>query len=138
MFRIEKERELAQIKRQHEREIYLLRRKLHESTVRPVPVFENQPFDANVNIPSFKMSGAGGESHIEYVIQITAGSDAWSIQRRFRQFRMLSRHVGPVVRSRRPHDTLSVAKNLRQQIVTFSPRAKTTLTKIPEHVSPKL
>ena len=28
---MEKERELAEIKRQHEREIYLLRRKLHET-----------------------------------------------------------------------------------------------------------
>ena len=31
LLRMEKERELAEIKRQHEREIYLLRRKLHET-----------------------------------------------------------------------------------------------------------
>ena len=99
LIRIQKERELAQIKREHEREIYLLRRKLHEAksseqlapqlpTAAVVP--ESRPFDANVTIPSFRMS-SGPDSYIEYVIWVRTGGDgkSWCLHRRFRQFRVL-------------------------------------------------
>jgi len=114
LIRIEKERELSQIKREHDREIYLLRRKLHEASMKQqqqlstpppqlpqltqqqqqLPVESSLPFDANVTIPSFKMTGgegAGGESYIEYVIWVRTGGDGqtWCIHRRFRQFRVL-------------------------------------------------
>ena len=95
--RLEKERELAEIKRQHEREIYLLRRKLHEASTRlqdsneteangAGAPSESRPFDASVTIPSFLMTGNGHESHIDYVINIRTGADgkSWKIKRRFR------------------------------------------------------
>merc|ERR1719295_715383 len=103
LLRMEKERELAEIKRQHEREIYLLRRKLHETMKlqeqRPksssesdkASVSEARPFDTSVSIPSFVMTGNGGESHVDYVINVRTGGDGatWKIRRRFRQFREL-------------------------------------------------
>ena len=95
--RLEKEREVAEIKRQHEREIYLLRRKLHEASARHDSSndaeaigaggpSESRPFDASVTIPSFLMTGNGHESHIDYVINVRTGADgrSWKIKRRFR------------------------------------------------------
>ena len=97
LMRLEKEREVAEIKRQHEREIYLLRRKLHEASARRDSSndaeaigaggpSESRPFDASVTIPSFLMTGNGQESHIDYVINVRTGADgrSWKIKRRFR------------------------------------------------------
>ena len=42
-----------------------------------------------IGIPSFKMTGVGGESYVEYVICVRASEESWTLQRRFRQFRQL-------------------------------------------------
>lgn len=113
--RMEKEREMAEIKRQHEREIYLLRRKLHEASTRlqdqpsstdsGLPG-EDRPFDVSVTIPQFLMTASTGQdTHIDYVIHVRTGADGknWKIRRRFRQFRMLHQSMsslyGPAVTS---------------------------------------
>ena len=50
-------------------------------------VSEARPFDTSVSIPSFVMTGNGGESHVDYVINVRTGGDGatWKIRRRFRQ-----------------------------------------------------
>ena len=64
MLRIEKERELASIRRQHEREIYLLKKQLHEATVAKIQSAENsekderKTFDIAISIPAFCLKGA--------------------------------------------------------------------------------
>ena len=64
MLRMEQERELAAIRRQHEREIYLLKKQLHEATINKSQQkrvldlqSENQKLDISISIPTFSLKG---------------------------------------------------------------------------------
>ena len=84
---MEREREMATLRRQHEREIYMLKRKLHDSgsskkssineTTRSGSISSSSVTDHTehlgslcVSIPSFILSGVGSSSHVEYLVQI--------------------------------------------------------------------
>jgi len=98
---MERERELTRLRRTHEREIYVLKRKLHEAT----SVLQQQQqqeqqhrrhdndFDVfcgvGVTVQSFCMVGSGSNAHIEYSVKVVCQDDAWTILRRFRRFRDL-------------------------------------------------
>lgn len=129
MLKMERDRELAQLRRQHEREIYMLKRKLHETSINSRKISNNATGNLEtledlsaltVNIPSFTLSGIGSHSHVEYQVDIkTLGkpnpvcclirfisycliSDcAWTVMRRFRQFRDLHMAMtslyGPII-----------------------------------------
>ena len=78
---------MATLRRQHEREIYMLKRKLHDSgsskkssineTTRSGSISSTSVTDHTehlgslcVSIPSFILSGVGSSSHVEYLVQI--------------------------------------------------------------------
>jgi hypothetical protein len=97
---MEREREVTRLRRMHEREIYILKRKLHEAT----SVLQQQEqqrqhhdndFDVfcgvGVTMQSFCMVGSGNNAHIEYSVKIVCQDDSWIILRRFRKFRDLVR-----------------------------------------------
>ena len=80
---MEREREMATLRRQHEREIYMLKRKLHDSgsskksslneTARSSSISSTDTEhlgSLSVSIPSFILSGVGSSSHVEYLVQI--------------------------------------------------------------------
>ncbi len=138
MWKIQRDRELEEIRRQHEKEMYLLKRKLHESyhvggggggdALR-----RNQPRGGGVGpvgpsvtitIPSFLRSGSGG--FVEYEVRLLTPSDgaSWSVMRRFRRFRdlhvMMCQTYGPSVQalsfpSRRLFGSASDAVSLERQ-----------------------
>ena len=102
MLRIQSDRELIEVKRQHEREIYLLRKKLHEAKLNGMAAVSNEPAipQINVMIPRHVIKNG---SHVEYEVTITTKDANWSIFRRFRMFRdlhqTLSAKYGPLVTS---------------------------------------
>ena len=94
--RMEREREMTRLRRIHEREIYVLKRKLHEAT----STIQQQQHQLHNNdlevfcgiaavIQSFCMVGSGSNAHIEYSVKIVSKDDSWTILRRFRKFRDL-------------------------------------------------
>ena len=103
---MEREREVARLRRTHEREIYVLKRKLHEAT----SVLQQQELEQQllqrrrhdndfevfcgigVTVESFCMVGSGSNAHIEYSVKVVCQDDAWTILRRFRKFRDLVSH----------------------------------------------
>jgi hypothetical protein len=97
MLRMEREREVTRLRRIHEREIYILKRKLHEAT----SLQQQQHLDGITNgdpgcgiivaVPSFCMVGSGGSAHIEYSVKIVCQDNSWTLLRRFRRFRDLVR-----------------------------------------------
>ncbi len=101
--RLEREREIASLKRQHEREIYMLKRKLAEnasnggqsrSSASTSEVNSSLDSEAAVSrlgavIPNYSLSGVGSSSHVEYQVHIRACDAQWVVMRRFRQFRDL-------------------------------------------------
>jgi hypothetical protein len=95
MLRMEREREVTRLRRIHEREIYILKRKLHEATSLTQRDTLTSSVDQGcgiiVAVPSFTMAGAGGNAHIEYTVKIVCQDDSWTILRRFRRFRDLVR-----------------------------------------------
>ena len=87
---MEREREVTRLRRIHEREIYILKRKLHEATQRDtLTPSVDQGCGIIVAVPSFTMAGAGGNAHIEYTVKVVCQDDSWTILRRFRRFRDL-------------------------------------------------
>jgi hypothetical protein len=110
MLKMERDRELAQLRRQHEREIYMLKRKLHETSINSRKISNNATGNLEtledlsaltVNIPSFTLSGIGSHSHVEYQVDIKTLDCAWTVMRRFRQFRDLHMAMtslyGPII-----------------------------------------
>jgi hypothetical protein len=99
---MEKERELNEIRRQHEREVYALKRKLYEAQIlaqrRSLALADQSAVGALavlVNIPKFRtLSEASGNSHVEYELVISAGGISWTVWRRFREFRQLHVQLG--------------------------------------------
>ena len=96
MLRMEREREVTRLRRVHEREIYILKRKLHEATTLSqrdalTAPSVDQGCGIIVAVPSFTMAGAGGNAHIEYTVKVVCQDDSWTILRRFRKFRDLVR-----------------------------------------------
>ncbi len=96
MLRMQKEQELAEIRRQHEKEIYILKRKLHEASHRDAAQSQRQQQEQHVTvtIPKFHWSfggGANGNSghHVKYEVCVVARDVRWTVLRRFRQFRDL-------------------------------------------------
>ena len=94
MLRMEREREVTRLRRIHEREIYILKRKLHEAESLQArdaltPSSVDQGCGIILAVPSFSMAGSGGGAHIEYTVKIVCQDDSWTISRRFRRFRDL-------------------------------------------------
>lgn len=99
--KMERERELASIKRQHDREIYMLKRKLAETSLNSRKISNAEQTTASsslnheqenslsVSIPNFTLSGLGSNAHVEYQVNIRTVDAAWTVMRRFRQFRDL-------------------------------------------------
>lgn len=94
LMKMERDRELASLRRQHEREIYMLKRKLHEEK-KKASISGNETNFAehlgilSVSIPSFTLSGIGSSCHVEYMVNVKAVDATWTVMRRFRQFREL-------------------------------------------------
>ena len=93
ILRIQKERELDEIRRQHEKEIYLLKKKLHEaqssnSTPNSPRGSEVMPLQITAMIPRFHLSKHNG-GHVVYEVEIQTEDATWRVERRFRQFRDL-------------------------------------------------
>ena len=99
---MERERELATLRRQHERQIYMLKRKLHETSLKKkisggsnagnpaAGLDEADPLTAlTVSIPNFTLSGLGSNCHVEYQVNLKTLDAQWAVIRRFRQFRDL-------------------------------------------------
>jgi hypothetical protein len=94
MLRMEREREVTRLRRIHEREIYILKRKLHEAeSLQARDALTSSSVDQGCGIilavPSFCMAGSGGGAHIEYTVKIVCQDGSWTISRRFRRFRDL-------------------------------------------------
>jgi hypothetical protein len=94
MLRMEREREVNRLRRIHEREIYILKRKLHEAESQQArDALTSSSVDQGcgiiLTVPSFCMAGTGGSAHIEYTVKIVCQDDSWTISRRFRRFRDL-------------------------------------------------
>ena len=96
--RMEREREMTRLRRIHEREIYVLKRKLHEATSTIQQQQQQHQLHNNdlevfcgiaAVIQSFCMVGSGSNAHIEYSVKIVSNDDSWTILRRFRKFRDL-------------------------------------------------
>lgn len=90
LLRIQKERELNTIRRQHEKEVYLLKKKLHEAS----SVQSSLDADDNigggatpirVTIPRFRII----HDHVEFEVVVFTKDCCWSLSRRFRTFRDL-------------------------------------------------
>jgi hypothetical protein len=111
---MERDRELASIRRQHEREIYMLKRRLHENAKKnsSQDTGSSSGFSAesemgygnlNVSIPVYILSGIGSSCHAEYQVNIRTIDSQWTVMRRFRQFRDLHMSLttiyGPLVTS---------------------------------------
>ena len=83
LVKMKQERELNDIRRQHEKEIYLLKKKLHEASEQRVP--EQKKMGIHVKIPTFRTC----RDHVEFAVEIFAKDDSWVVHRRFRRFREL-------------------------------------------------
>ena len=87
---LEKEQELERLRVQHEREIYLMKKKLSTAaapTSRPQP-----PATAliNLSIPRYHTVGSGKAGYVEYEVRVESGAgEGWTLFRRYRQFRDL-------------------------------------------------
>jgi len=93
LLRIQKERELNEIRRQHEKEIYLLKKKMHEASPQQTAGVErSEDLQIRLTIPRFRVI----RDHVEFEVAIFAKDASWTISRRFRQFRDL--HVAMVQR----------------------------------------
>lgn len=84
---LEKEQELERLRVQHEREMYLMKKKL--STVAAPRAAEAMPARLVLAIPRFHTVGGGKASYVEYEVRVEAGEEAWTVYRRYRQFRDL-------------------------------------------------
>ena len=102
---LEKEQELERLRVKHEREMYLIKKKLSVVNT-SAPVKQPSP-GLSLAIPSYRTVGLGKTSYVEYEVSImepVAGEiTKWSVFRRYRQFRdlhsMLSTNYGHVVTS---------------------------------------
>ena len=87
---LEKEQELERLRVQHEREIYLMKKKLSTAaapTARPQPA---SPALINLSIPRYHTVGSGKAGYVEYEIRVESGAgEGWTLFRRYRQFRDL-------------------------------------------------
>ena len=113
LLRIQKERELDEVRRQHEKEVYLLKKKLFEasssneaaeasgkllnnSSQNPSSVPDNAQI--RILIPRFHLPSG---DHVEFEVEITTKDATWTVFRRFRRFRDLhvtqSTLYGPTV-----------------------------------------
>ena len=116
MLRLQKEREIDEVRRQHEKEVYLLKKKLFEASNNgsggspdsssgqilnngsPNP--SSVPDNAHVRIliPRFHLPSG---DHVEFEVVITTKDATWTVFRRFRRFRDLhvkqSSLYGPTV-----------------------------------------
>jgi len=86
---LEKEQELERLRVAHEREMYLMKKKL-SNTTNPV-LSTNRDCRIQIEIPRYYSVGVGKQSYIEYEVNINVvESDArYSIYRRYRTFRDL-------------------------------------------------
>lgn len=92
--RIQNERELDRVRRQHEKEVYLLKKKLFEasSTAQDsgpslIDGFHNIHHNQiQIAIPHFHLPSS---DHVVFEVIITSKDATWTIFRRFRQFRDL-------------------------------------------------
>lgn len=94
LMKMERERELSQLRRQHEREIYMLKRRLADTSIAKKlssqQNIQDEDFSSlQISIPTFTMAGNGSSSHIEYQVNIKTADAQWTVMRRFRQFRDL-------------------------------------------------
>jgi len=113
--RAQKEQELAEVRRQHEREIYLLKKELATSAAARArqDVAEGasaSSFDNNrvqrlcpiqVDIPSFRAHPTGG--YVLFEVRLAARDAGWIVRRRFRQFRDLHANMCQLFRSSVAH-----------------------------------
>ena len=88
---LEKEQELERLRVQHEREIYLMKKKLSTAAApaaaRPQPV---SPALVNLSIPRYHTVGSGKAGYVEYEVRVESGAgEGWTLFRRYRQFRDL-------------------------------------------------
>ena len=111
--KIQHDREVDEIRRQHEKEIYMLKRRLHEANNAASRLSQQQRRQSGasggveqppvvISIPSFNRSGMGG--FVQYEVRVTlpdAAGTTWTVQRRFRRFRdlhmMMCQTYGPAV-----------------------------------------
>ncbi len=93
IIKMNRDRELEEIRRQHEKEIYLLKRKLHEANAARSAQQASAGASSSVAVPSvaipaFTRSTVGG--FVEYEVRVsTQDGSTWSVHRRFRRFRDL-------------------------------------------------
>jgi len=90
---LEKEQELERMRVQHEREMYLIKKKLSVASNTSNPTSPRPALTLTVNIPSFRTVGVGKTSYVEYEVRVMEPVEEkmtqWSVFRRYRQFRDL-------------------------------------------------
>lgn len=85
---LEKEQELERLRVQHEREMYLMKKKL--STVSLPSASTTVPAPRLIlSIPRYLSVGSGKTAYVEYEVRVEVAGAAWSLFRRYRQFRDL-------------------------------------------------
>ena len=90
---LEKEQELERLRVQHEREMYLIKKKLSVANSQITPTATKSAQSLVVSIPCYRTVGAGKTSYVEYEVRLseTNGDQVikWSLFRRYRRFRDL-------------------------------------------------
>ena len=97
---LEKERELERLRVQHEREMYLIKKKLSvAANTSQLPDSAHSPvgITLTLSIPRYRTVGVGKTSYVEYEVCVTEkrGEEqkVFSLFRRFRQFRDLHNNL---------------------------------------------
>ena len=104
---LEKERELERLRVQHEREMYLIKKKLSVAGTVTTPESSRATPGLTLSIPRYRTVGVGKTSYVEYEVCVTerVGQEerTWSLFRRYSKFRdlhsNLSAKYGPAVTS---------------------------------------
>ncbi|TRY79865.1 hypothetical protein TCAL_06049 [Tigriopus californicus] len=88
--RIKRDQQMLDLQRHHEKEIYLLRKRLHEfqqvNSESPPVTSSQTRLPANISIVQYQLKNG---SHVEYKVVIWTPEETWTLERRFRMFRDL-------------------------------------------------
>jgi len=103
---LEKERELERLRVQHEREMYLIKKKLSVASTGVSPSSSRPTPGLTLSIPRYRTVGAGKTSYVEYEVcvkELGEEQRTWSLFRRYSKFRdlhsNLSAKYGPTITS---------------------------------------
>ena len=90
---LEKEKELERLRVQHEREMYLIKKKLSVANTSMSPTTARSNVGLTLSIPRYRTVGVGKTSYVEYEVCVTEqlGEEkkSWSLFRRYSKFRDL-------------------------------------------------